>query len=111
MCPRKRKSSGLRSGERGGHATGPPRPIHRAGYVTFKKCRDSIVLKPHVSLDGERNNLQQTGKHLFQEATVCCVGQTVWQDVTTRIPAQIFTDVRGDDLLMLDALLFSASRV
>ncbi|GBM80092.1 hypothetical protein AVEN_239531-1 [Araneus ventricosus] len=49
----------------------------RAGKV----CWGSIVHKPHVSLDGERNNLQQTGKHLFQEDTVCSEGQTVWQDV------------------------------
>ncbi|GBN76122.1 hypothetical protein AVEN_188860-1 [Araneus ventricosus] len=38
MCPQKKKSSGLRSGERGGQATGPPRPIYRTRYV-FKECR------------------------------------------------------------------------
>lgn len=39
MRPQKKKSSGLRSGERGDQATGPPRLIHRAGYLVFKKCR------------------------------------------------------------------------
>ncbi|GBM74005.1 hypothetical protein AVEN_4999-1 [Araneus ventricosus] len=39
MCPQKKKTSGLTSGERGGQATGPPRPIHRERYVAFKKCR------------------------------------------------------------------------
>ncbi|GBM25606.1 Retinal homeobox protein Rx [Araneus ventricosus] len=35
----------------------------RAGKVFW----GSIVPKPHVSLNGERNSLQQTVKHLFQE--------------------------------------------
>jgi hypothetical protein len=33
ICPHKKKSRGVRSGERGGHATGSPLPIQRAGYV------------------------------------------------------------------------------
>lgn len=34
-----------------------------------------------VALDFERNNLQQTRKHLFQENTVSCVGKTIRQDI------------------------------
>ncbi|GBN69284.1 hypothetical protein AVEN_196920-1 [Araneus ventricosus] len=45
MCPQKKKSSGLRSGEQGSQATGPPRPIHRAGYVVFKKCRIYLFIQ------------------------------------------------------------------
>ncbi|GBN90104.1 hypothetical protein AVEN_15470-1 [Araneus ventricosus] len=65
MCPQKKKSSGLRSGERGGKVTDLPRPIHRAGNAAFKKCRPS------------------------------CLG-----DMLRR---QVQNDVRGDDLLILDA--------
>ncbi|GBM56741.1 hypothetical protein AVEN_6094-1 [Araneus ventricosus] len=42
MCSQNKKSSGLRSGERGGQVTGPTRPIHRAGYVAFKKCQSVL---------------------------------------------------------------------
>ncbi|GBO42425.1 hypothetical protein AVEN_209823-1 [Araneus ventricosus] len=35
MCPQKKKSSGLRSGERGGQATGPPRSTHRADMYAY----------------------------------------------------------------------------
>ncbi|GBM67997.1 hypothetical protein AVEN_34833-1, partial [Araneus ventricosus] len=38
MCSQKKKPSGLMSFEREDQATGPPCPIHRAGYVAFKKC-------------------------------------------------------------------------
>ncbi|GBN56929.1 Multidrug resistance-associated protein 1 [Araneus ventricosus] len=74
MCFQKKKSSGLRSGERGGQTTSDPscwicgiqEMPDRAGKVFW----GSIVHKPHVCLDGERNSLQQTGKHLFQEDAV-----------------------------------------
>ncbi|GBM84876.1 hypothetical protein AVEN_130532-1 [Araneus ventricosus] len=44
MCLQKKKSSGLRSGQRGGQATNPPQPIHREGYLTLKKCRPSCFV-------------------------------------------------------------------
>ncbi|GBO09814.1 hypothetical protein AVEN_211632-1, partial [Araneus ventricosus] len=58
MCRQKKKSSGLRSGERGGQATSDPscgicgiqEVLDRDGKV----CWGSIVHKPRVSLDGER---------------------------------------------------------
>ncbi|GBN90971.1 hypothetical protein AVEN_86582-1 [Araneus ventricosus] len=54
----------------------------RSAGPCWKSVLGSIVHKPHVSLDGKRNSLQQTGKHLFQEDTpICCASQTVWQDV------------------------------
>lgn len=38
MDPPKRKNSNrFKSGERGGHATGPPRPTQQLGNVLFKK--------------------------------------------------------------------------
>ncbi|GBN38658.1 hypothetical protein AVEN_214451-1 [Araneus ventricosus] len=109
MCPQKKKFSGLRSSERGGKAAGSPRPIHRAGYVAFKKCR-TVLGKwapsciNHVSPNGERNSLQQTEKHLFQEDTpIRCAGQTVWQDVRAYhvITKDFCPNVHGKCLLVL----------
>ena len=37
-CPHKWKSNGFKSGERAGHATGPPRPIHLFAKCWFKNC-------------------------------------------------------------------------
>ncbi|GBM02118.1 hypothetical protein AVEN_190557-1 [Araneus ventricosus] len=69
----------------------------------LEKCWGSIVHKPHVSLDGERNGLQQTGKHFFQEDTVCCAGQTVWQDIKAYyiITKGTCPNVHGKFLLVL----------
>ena len=53
--PHKKKSSGVRSGERAGHGTGPPLPIHFPGNVRllssmmWKVSWGSIMLKPHTS--------------------------------------------------------------
>ncbi|KAJ8873638.1 hypothetical protein PR048_024460 [Dryococelus australis] len=60
-------SSGVRvSGERGGQARGPRRPIQRAGCAVIKVVthnsgemeRCTVVLKPHQLSDGKRNILQ-----------------------------------------------------
>ncbi|GBL92932.1 hypothetical protein AVEN_54586-1 [Araneus ventricosus] len=37
--PHRKKSNGVRCGERGGHRTGPPRPIQRPGYSTSSQPR------------------------------------------------------------------------
>ncbi|GBO24163.1 hypothetical protein AVEN_82723-1 [Araneus ventricosus] len=37
--PHRKKSNGVRSGERGGHRTGPPRPIQRPGYSVSNQPR------------------------------------------------------------------------
>ena len=34
--PHKKKSRGVESGDLGGQGTGPPRPIHLLGYLSFK---------------------------------------------------------------------------
>ena len=36
MGPHKKKSRGVKSGDLGGQGTGPPRPIHLLGYLSFK---------------------------------------------------------------------------
>ncbi|GBM75443.1 hypothetical protein AVEN_182315-1 [Araneus ventricosus] len=58
MCPQKKKSFGLRSGERGGQATSDPScgicGIQEVPDRAGKVCWGSIVHNPHVSLDGER---------------------------------------------------------
>ena len=36
MGPYKNKSRGVKSGDLGGQGTGPPRPIHLLGYLSFK---------------------------------------------------------------------------
>ena len=43
-CPQKKKSSGLRSGERVGQITGPPCPIQRCGHVASRKCQTSAII-------------------------------------------------------------------
>ncbi|GBN46377.1 hypothetical protein AVEN_182076-1 [Araneus ventricosus] len=49
--PYRKKSNGVRSGERGGHRTGPPRPIQRPGYsissqprTGAQKCAGAFLL-------------------------------------------------------------------
>ena len=42
MGPHKKKSRGVKSGDLGGQGTGPPRPIHLLGYLSFKTWRAAI---------------------------------------------------------------------
>jgi hypothetical protein len=41
--PHVKKSIDVKSGERGGHATRPPRPIHRLGYFSSTTARATIA--------------------------------------------------------------------
>jgi hypothetical protein len=61
----KKKNRGLKSGDRAGQWTGPPRPIHCSPKVWFmccltlrRKCVGAIMHKPHVLL---------MKRHIFQE--------------------------------------------
>ena len=42
MCPHKKKSRGVKSGDLGGQGTGPPRPIHLLEYLSFITWRTAI---------------------------------------------------------------------
>ncbi|GBM95160.1 hypothetical protein AVEN_128546-1, partial [Araneus ventricosus] len=63
MCLQKKKSSGLRSVDGGEQATSDPSCgiccIQEVPDRAGKVCWGSIVHRLHVSLDGERNSLQQ----------------------------------------------------
>ena len=42
MCPYKKKSRGVETGDLGGQGTGKPHPIHLLGYLSFKSWRAAI---------------------------------------------------------------------
>ena len=56
-CPHKWKSNGFKSGERAGHATGPPRPIHLFAKCRFKNCL-ATRLKRDVYAPSRINRVQ-----------------------------------------------------
>jgi hypothetical protein len=89
----RQKYIGVRSGDRGGHAIGPPRPIHLPECVAFNHCRTSSpqwALAP--SCWNQNLCLIATGMSSSSRWTVCLSGSR--QGSTTEfptVPAQTLT--------------------
>jgi hypothetical protein len=63
-CPHGKKSNGVRSGDRGDHAVGPPRPIHLPGYVTSNNSRTFSPAVVGLLRAGTITPVAQRGSHL-----------------------------------------------
>ncbi|XP_023725932.1 peptide methionine sulfoxide reductase MsrB isoform X3 [Cryptotermes secundus] len=65
---KRKKSNGVKSGERVGEVIGPPRPIHVArDFIQILTddisavCQGTIILEPHFAMDFQRHRFQQLG--------------------------------------------------
>ncbi len=50
MCPHKKKSNGVKSGERGAHEIGPPLPIHRSSNLLSSHERMAFEEQDHYAI-------------------------------------------------------------
>lgn len=84
--------SGLRSDERGGLATDPPRPIHRTSYVAFKKlrilmenCGEALPCVNHMSLSKGSGTASNKLGSIFSKHLAGYVSTFLFSDSQNRI--------------------------